>query len=206
MVYVARTKTSASRGKGTRRQIIKYFAELSRGRDHQSGHLIERLSARFDGRVLGVLEHPEHLDLPLPGLGSRGGYSGQHRTGCHLRVGGITLPLLAPGGPVGSIDLDDGIASVGEEPSDSGTIRACAFDPERADLPLAAGPTFELHKPRRAGFHVTLCQANALLIDSYCYMRVSVSINSDNHLDGVATCPVYHCGHLDLLQSDAPAR
>ena len=49
---------------------------------------------------------------PSP-LGSGIGYSGKHSTRCHLRVGGIALPLPIACCPVRTIDFDDGITPTG---------------------------------------------------------------------------------------------
>ena len=55
-------------------------------------------------------------------LGSRGGDTRKHCARCHLGVGGVTLPLTIADRVVGSIDLDNPIAPIGQEACESGTV------------------------------------------------------------------------------------
>ena len=89
------------------------FAKFGWGGDNQSLHLVDGLGAGLDGRVLGALEHADHFDFALTRLGRGICYSGQDRPGCHLRIGGIALPFPVAGGPIGSVDLNDGVSATG---------------------------------------------------------------------------------------------
>jgi hypothetical protein len=97
--------------------------------------------------------------------------------------------------------MDDGIALAGEEPGDTGAVRARALDPEGADLPQAAGPSLELSISLTVGHHAMLTQPNTLLIDGHSHMLVLVGVNPDDHPNSVATLASHQSCHLDLLKN-----
>ena len=65
VVQATGTEAGTSRGQSSGGKTIERFAELGRGRDYQSLHLVGGLGASLDGRVLGALQHADHLDFAL---------------------------------------------------------------------------------------------------------------------------------------------
>ena len=92
-VHTTGPKVLAPGDKGGSSEATQGLTKFGRGRDDQGLHLVEGLGASLDSGVLGALEHTDHLDLAIAGLGSGVGYSGQHRTRRHLRIGGVALTL-----------------------------------------------------------------------------------------------------------------
>ena len=59
------TEALTPRSQSSGGETVERFAELGRGRDYQSLHLVGGLRASLDSRVLGALQHADHLDFAL---------------------------------------------------------------------------------------------------------------------------------------------
>ena len=172
----------------------------SRGRDDQGLHLVNGLDASLYSRALGALEHADHLDSALTRLGGGVGYSSQHRTRCHLRVGGVALTLPVPSRPVRPVDLDDGKAATRQESGKSGAIGTSALDPEGTNLTQLSGPPFELPIPVSGRWGGTLGETHTLLVNGNGHVLVLVSIDTDDHLHGADDFANDDCCHFCLLK------
>jgi len=111
-------------------QACERLAQFGTGGDHDCLDLVERLRARLDSRVLGHLEHSDHLDVAVAVLGDGRCDSGQHRPGGHLCVDGVVLAYPTSGCPVGTVDLHDTMATAGQKPGKSCSVGTGALDGE----------------------------------------------------------------------------
>ena len=188
----------ASFNKGAGAQTIKRFSEPGRSCENQCLHLIDGLRTSFYSRVLRTLKHTDHLYFAFARLGSRGGDTRKHCTRCHLGVGGVTLPLTIADRVVGSIDLDNPIAPIGQEACESGAVGTCALNSERVDLSQVARPPFELLVPAGGNGHVLLVKSDTSPVKSHRHVLVLMSIHSDDNLNGTTAYVTHGSCHLCL--------
>ena len=108
-----------------------------------------RLRASLQRGVAGDLQMPDHLDIPIPGLGGRVGLAGQNGAGDGLGIDRVALAVLAPEPTVRAIDLNDAVPLGYERPAQACAVGAGALDAEGPDGPASDGPANELPVPRR---------------------------------------------------------
>lgn len=92
---------------------------------------------------------PDHLDIPIPGLGGCVGLAGQNGAGGGLGIDRVALAVLAPEPTVRAIDLNDAVPLGYERPAQARAVGAGALDAEGPDGPASDGPANELPVPRR---------------------------------------------------------
>ena len=194
----------ASCNKGAGAQTIKRFSEPGRSCKNQCLHLVDGLRTSFYSRVLRTLKHTDHLYFAFARLGSGVGYPCKHCARCHLGVGGVTLPLTIADRVVGSIDLNDRIAPIGQEACESGAVGTCALNSERVDPSQVARPPFELLVPAGGNGHVLLVKSDASPVKSHRHVLVLMSIHSDDNLNGttayVTNGSCYLCLPWNMVQ------
>jgi len=99
-----------------------------------------RLGPRLDRGFIRQLEHAEHLDPAVGGLGLRLGIPGEDGAGRGLRVDRIGLAAPATSRPVGLVDLDDRDPGLGQVSRQACPTRTGAFDTGPPDLTPCLDP------------------------------------------------------------------
>lgn len=83
------------------------FPQRLRRIDDESLERDYRLGARLQRGVAGDLQMPDHLDLPVPGLGRRVGLARQNGASGGLGIDRVAFAVPPPEPSVRAIDLDD---------------------------------------------------------------------------------------------------
>ena len=115
--------------------------------DDQRLHLVDGLSPGLESRVLRGLQHADHLNLVHARFWSGMGYPGKHSTGSRLGVRWVTLPYPPTSRPIWPIDLNYGMSTACQEPSELRAVGPRALDPEALYVSMSAGPALEAGIP-----------------------------------------------------------
>lgn len=97
---------------------------------------------------------------------------------------------------IGTADLDDRVATTGEEAGQTGPKRAGAFDTESSDLAHASGPSFKARIAGGTGSKPVLAQTDAKPVDCHGHVLIFVSVDSNHCPDAAQMCDG---GHSCLL-------
>ena len=134
------------------------------------------------------------------GVATGVGHSGQHLPRCHLRIGGVALSILESSGLDRPVDLDNGVASEGQEPGQSGSVGTGALDPKGVNFTELSGSPFQFPIPVTGRWGIAPSETHTLLVNGNGHVLVLVSIDSDDHPNSAYDFPVDDCCHFCLLK------
>lgn len=87
---------------------------------------------------------PDHLDIPVPGLGRRVGLARQNGAGGGLGIDRVAFAVPTPEPAVRTIDLNDATPLRGERPTQACAIGAGVLDAEGLNGTVGVGQANEL--------------------------------------------------------------
>jgi hypothetical protein len=146
------------------------------------------------------VEHAQHLDRPVAGLGGAGGPRGQHGVDGGGGVDGVALAVPAAGGPVRAVDLDDGDVVPAQVAGQRGAVGTGALHPRAMEGTVAACPAQQVAVAGRGGRERGGGYQHAEHRDHRCDVGVLVGVDTeDDVLTGRVALAVHaglrHAGH-----------
>lgn len=119
-------------------QAFEVLAQCRGRADDDSLERLHGLAPRLDRRVAGHLEMTDHLDRARPGLRRCGCLAGQDAPGGALGVDHIVLALMVPELAARSVDLENRMTLLAQEPGQACAVGSSALDTKGTDR--AEGP------------------------------------------------------------------
>ncbi len=132
----------------------------------------------LDRPVSGHSERSDGLHDAVASLRRPGGCSGLHGTGGRDRVGGIRLAGLAPGTPVGLVDLEDSQPVGAQVLEQSSAVGAGSFHPDGDHVPVTTQPGQELLEARRCRRKGRVAEQTTKAIERCDGVRVGVGVHA----------------------------
>lgn len=82
------------------------------------------------------------------------------------------------------VDLEDGVASAGQEACETGPVGTCALNSERVDLSHGTRPPFDLLIPVGGSGYVLLFKPDTAPTDGHLHVLFLMCVHSDVNLVG----------------------
>ena len=150
--------------------------------DEQITDLVRDPGPSVSGRAERHPQRPDRLDDPIGGLGDRGGFAVEHRSGSGLGVNGVTLAPPPPELAVRPVDLDHLDPASGQGPGQAQAVAAGALDPDLDEGAMALQPPLEPAIARCSRWELLSTQDPTDVIDDRGNVELLVGV--DTAIDG----------------------
>lgn len=153
----------------------------------RSGHqdrldLVDRPGAADGGRILGAREHPDRFHPLGACLGRHCRRAGDPRSGSGLGVDGVVLAEAAPGGAIGSVDLDDLVAGIDKLTAQPGSERTGALGGKDRRVAELLRPGDQLVIALAGGGNPAIAEPATVGSQGHSHMDVLVGVDTDHDI------------------------